>query len=125
MSDGSAISWGSRSFSDNPDLLVNESKILGSRIKFFILKIDHELSDGCCVSLNISVRIWVKGSHSVRKWWKVSSSCSQNLQTFEISGSILFWCLPKKLWPVIARTIIVRKKKRIAPLHCVFSRNRL
>ena len=43
MSEGSAISCGSLSISVRSDLLVKESKILGSSMKFFNLKIDQNI----------------------------------------------------------------------------------
>ena len=71
MSEGRAISCGSLSIVVRPDLLVKASKIMGSSMKLLILKIDHELSVGCCRSRNMSVRVCVSGSHSVSKWLKV------------------------------------------------------
>ena len=88
MSEGRAMSCGSLSIAESPVLLVRASKILGASMKLFNLEIDQELSVGWARSRYMFVRVCVNGSHSVSRWWKVSCSCSQYLQTLDILGSI-------------------------------------
>ena len=123
MSKGSPISWGSSSISASPALLVRVLNIEGSRIKVFSLWIDQELSFGWGLSRKIDSLSCLKLGQVDKKWKNVSSSSSQNLHTLEMLGFILFWCLPRKLWPVMALTMIVRypRDSRSMPLDLLGS----
>ena len=108
VSEGRAISYSSSSMPLRPALLISVWCITGSSINCLTFFIDQVLSDGKGLSWKISSLSCLSEGHSAMKWWKVSISSSQNLQTFDIVWSILFWCFPKKLCPVIALTRFVK-----------------
>ena len=108
VSDGRPISCGSSSRPLRPALLIRVWCIIGARINCLTLLMDQVLPVVMGLSWNISSLSCLGEGHSVMKWWKVSVSSLQNLQTFDIVWSIIFWCFPRKLWPVIALTRFVK-----------------